>query len=63
MSFKCRVCECQTMVRTIKYKWAEKLLQNICLECLNKEKQSIQKKRFLKDLDNREFDFHWTSWN
>jgi len=51
------------MVRTIKYKWVEKLLNKICLECLNKEKQSIQKKKFLNDLDNKEFDYHWVNWN
>ena len=51
------------MVRTKKYKWVEKLLQNICIECLAKSEQTTDKKKFLKDLDNREFDYHWTSWN
>jgi hypothetical protein len=62
MAFTCIKCKCKTELR-IKYKWVEKLLNKICLECLNKSKHSEQKKKFLIDLDNKEFDYHWISSN
>jgi len=61
MTFTCLMCKNETMLRTKKYKWVEKLQQNICLECLGKPNQKTQKKKFLKDLDNREFDFYWVT--